>query len=202
MTFAELAGQSEPHVTGLWRSQIVGAMNSMRCGAKFSDGTSKRLFDIDLSQYDSRDAAAEAIRDGYAKCGVDATAILDAAQRQERMTAAQQALWEAMANGATFGRAMPGSGFYQRATRDEVPGSAYSDHAGDAFAYMRGQQGQRGPDGPAPAIHDPERIKAVERARSLKTLADHATANPGEAANARAALDRLKAKHQIEDREL
>lgn len=49
-------------------------------------------------------------------------------------------------------------------------------------------------------VLDPEREKAVARYRRLKSLRDGSTFI-SEKANAQAAMDRLKAKHGIDDRE-
>lgn len=100
-----------------------------------------------------------------------------------------QALAEALANSAKFGRFMPGSAHFMHHGFSDIPGAAFD--------------GPRQPDmfrQPKPPA-DPERLKALERCRDLKRLRDSSTF-AGEKRNAQDAMDKLQARHGIKDSEI
>ncbi len=117
----------------------------------------------------------------------EAMGHLDDAQRE--------AILEEFAR-AIFGATIPGSGSYQRATRDETPGAAFADRDfGDWAHKVRFEPGAYHSGGKS---IDPD---TLARARSLKAMIA-STTYEGERANAQAGLDKLMAKHGFTERDL
>ncbi len=107
----------------------------------------------------------------------------------------RRAILDAMMNMA-YGETIPGSGYYQRATRDETPGAAFADRDfGDWAHKVRFEPGAYHSGGKS---IDPD---ALARARSLKAMIA-STTYEGERANAQAGLDKLMAKHGFTERDL
>ncbi len=97
-----------------------------------------------------------------------------------------------------YGATIPGSGSYQRTTREEAPGAAFADRDfGDWQDKVRFE--------PETVHHVPPRPRidrnVLARARSLKRMIA-STAYEGERANAQAGLDKLMAKHNFTERDL
>lgn len=179
----------EPHPVSLWLSKSLNQGTTF--GALYEDGSRKTLFRLDPANYHSDGELEDAVVGAYARCGIDADAINGWRSSQSNyQREVQEALEHLLKNSNVFGQAMPGSNYFRSRTYGgDVPGSAFG-HTLDAFAYQM------------PPKPDPERAKAIVRCRSLKTLADHPTANSGERSNAHSAIERLKAKHSIRDSEI
>ncbi len=118
----------------------------------------------------------------------------------ESRQAALESFLEACAT-AMYGKTIPGSGNYQRTTREEAPGAAYSK-TWDAREW--GPWADKVQTGTG--IPNPMRGKTLERFVRTKALALKrmiaSTTFEGERINAQAALDRLMEKHNFTERDL
>ena len=166
----------------------------MHFGAKYRDGSSRTLFALDPANYNSHGEIEDAVEAAFAKCGIDVSKMpgWNGALNQEEALreARMEQLHKILMNSDVFGRGIPGSYFYSRhGFGGDVPGSAFSDRDFGSWTHKTQPP-------------NPDRAKAVARCRSLKAMADHPTTNVGERDNARAALERLKAKHSIRDNEI
>lgn len=167
---------SDKTPTSVWRSYTFD--EKWVLGVNYSDGSSEALFRIDPNNYRSPRELNDAVNAAYLRYGIEAPALIEGDRRREAMDAMDRALKDMLSN-------LRGPFYHTRSYGGDVPGYA--------FGGLMGARHQP---------PDPERIKAVVRCRSLKTLADHPTANLGERENARAAMARLKAKHGISDHEI
>lgn len=186
----DLAGVNKPKAVSVWQSQKFDG--SIDWGAKYDDGTSRKLFNLTIRGFESEGELHDAVEAGFARFGIDITQMPDwrgsKKGRRPNINERIQFSDDWMSKQQTFDRFYFSGGFHRM----------FSEAAD--FTSFAARDFGRWQDKATPP--DPERVKALARCRSLKTLAEHSTANPGEAANARAALDRLKERHSIKDSEI
>lgn len=108
---------------------------------------------------------------------------------------------------ALYGATMPGSGSYQRTTRQEAPGEAFTEfrwnNAAGQYETRQAFEDRDWGDW-ADKVQQPGKTidrNVLARARSLQRMIA-GTGYEGERANAQAALDRLMRKHGFLERDL
>ncbi len=97
-----------------------------------------------------------------------------------------------------FGATIPGSGSYQRTTREEAPGAAFADRDfGDWAGKVRFEPGAASHHAPRKNLNGPVRRKALALKRMIAS-----SQYEGERANAQASLDCMMSKWGFTERDL
>lgn len=192
-------------------------LGKLHFGVVYSDGERVEVGELDASRCRDAVSIQAQITEAYRKAGIDVEAIDRAKPQPQTMSELREALRRRMESDPAFARHMPGSGSYQQRTRPETPGAAfYASTMGGGQSWTRDwfrspeemEELRRAATAQAAwgtwadERADPDRAKAVARCRRFKDIIARPTTNEGERDNARAALDRLRAKHGIAEAEL
>lgn len=185
---------------GVWAMEAPH-LNSMTFGVVYEDGTRETVGAFSPGDFRSAEEAERSVADAFAAKGIDVSRLKGwkhGAKAQQRTT--EEEIRQRQREQEEAIRRMADrmwEDIWRQAA--ETPHGFGGGVGADEFRRRMREANQ--PDRP-PAPRTPERTKALKRCRVFKDMISRASTNEGERNNAKAAMQRLMAKHEIAEREI